>query len=111
LVFHRQPQHLQFIANNAAPYNIAIDSEAAPDNQQTNLQIFTQLLSDKQAKWAQVQFEELKPSISSFPRHAMVFSWKTLLFWIVLLAAVGALVFVAVRLMGQMKQSKQDEKH
>jgi len=111
LVFHRQPQHLQFIANNAAPYNIAIDSEAAPDNQQTNLQIFTQLLSDKQAKWTQVQFEELKPSVSSFPRHAMVFSWKTLLFWIVLLAAVGALVFVAVRLMGQMKQSKQDEKH
>lgn len=107
LVFHRQPQHLQFIANNTAPYNIAIDSEAAPDNQQNNLQIFSQLLSNKEAKWVQVKLEELNPSISSFARHATVFSWKTILFWIVLLGAVGALVFVAVRLIGQMKESKQ----
>ncbi|MEN0037431.1 MAG: DUF3999 family protein [Cellvibrio sp.] len=103
LVFHRQPQHLQFIANNAAPYNISIDDQAAPDNQQNNLQIFSQLLSNKEAKWTQVKYEELNPSISSFARHATVFSWKTILFWVVLLAAVGALVFVAVRLVGQMK--------
>lgn len=110
LVFHRQPQHLQFIANNAAPYNIAIDSQAAPDNQQNSLQIFSQLLSGKAATWIQVEFDELNPSISSFAHHATLFGWKTILFWIILLGAVGALVFVAVRLVGQMKEGKQSGK-
>jgi len=103
LVFHRQPQTLQFIANNAAPYSIAIDDQAAPNNQQTSTQILSQLVSGKELQWGQVGFTELKPDVDSFARHAMRLSWKTILFWVILLLAVGVLVFVAVRLMGQMK--------
>ncbi|HCS63979.1 MAG TPA: DUF3999 domain-containing protein [Cellvibrio sp.] len=103
LVFHRQPQTLQFIANNSAPYKIAIDDQAAPNNQQTSTQIFSQLVSGKDLQWGQVAFTELKPNINSFARHGMQVSWKTLLFWGILLLAVAVLVGVAVRLMGQMK--------
>ena len=103
LVFHRQPQTLQFIANNAAPYKIAIDDEAAPNNQHTSAQIFSQLVGGKELQWGQVVFTELKPSIDSFARTGMQVSWKTILFWGILLLAVAVLVGVAVRLMGQMK--------
>jgi len=61
------------------------------------------LVSGKELQWGQVAFTELKPDVDSFARHAMQLSWKTILFWVVLLLAVGVLVFVAVRLMGQMK--------
>ncbi|HSC66284.1 MAG TPA: DUF3999 family protein [Cellvibrio sp.] len=105
LVFHRQAQTLQFIANNSAPYNIAIDDQAAPNNQQTNAQIFSQLISGKELQWTQVNVTELNPDIDLFAHHATIFSWKTLLFWGILFLAVGILVFVAVRLMGQMKNS------
>jgi hypothetical protein len=104
LVFHRQPQILQFIANNAAPYKIAIDDQAAPNNQQTSAQIFSQLVSGKELQWGQVAFTELNPTIDSFARSEMQVSWKTILFWGILLLAVAVLVGVAVRLMGQMKQ-------
>ena len=103
LVFHRQPQTLQFIANNAAPYNIAIDDQAAPNNQQTSTQILSQLVSGKELQWGQAGFTELKPDVDSFARHALQISWRTVLFWTILILAVGVLVFVAVRLMGQMK--------
>lgn len=104
LVFHRQPQNLQFIANNAAPYNIAIDDQAAANNQQTSSQIFSQLVSGKTLQWGQVGFTELKPDVNSFARHAMQISWRTILFWAILILAVGVLVYVAVRLMRQMRE-------
>lgn len=106
LIFHRQPQTLQFIANNAPPYKIAINDQAAPNNQQTSMQIFSQLVGGKELQWGQVGFTELKPNINSFARHGMQVSWKTLLFWGILLLAVAVLVGVAVRLMGQMKEIK-----
>jgi len=105
LVFHRQPQILQFITNNAAPYKIAIDDQAAPNNQHTSAQIFSQLVSGKEIQWGQVAFTELKPNIDSFARAGVQVSWKTILFWGILLLAVAVLVGVAVRLMGQMKAS------
>lgn len=109
LVFHRQPQTLQFIANNAVPYKIAIDDQAAPNNQQTSTQIFSQLVSGKELQWGQVAFTELNPNIDSFARNGMQVSWKTLLFWGILLLAVAILVGVAVRLMGQVKATISEE--
>lgn len=109
LVFHRQPQTLQFIANNAAPYKIAIDDQAAPNNQQTSTQIFSQLVSEKELQWGQVAFTELNPNIDSFARHGMQISWRTVFFWVTLSLAVGVLVYVAVRLMGQMKNTTKED--
>lgn len=105
LVFTRQPETLQFIANNAAPYKIAIDTQAAPVAQQTSTQIFSQLVTGKEIRWSESNFIELKPNVSSFARHNMNISWKTILFWAILIGAVAVLVFVAVRLMGQMKSA------
>ena len=106
LQFSRQPEILQFIANNTAPYKIAIDDQAIPGTQQTSTQIFSQLVNGKAVQWEQASFTELKPEINNFARHAMQISWKTILFWVILIGAVGVLVFVAVRLMGQMKSAQ-----
>jgi hypothetical protein len=106
LTFIRQPQILQFIANNAAPYNIAIDTDAAPGTQQTSSQIFTQLVNGQERDWAPVSYTELKPNINNFARHSMQMSWKTILFWMIIIGAVLVLVGVAVRLMGQMSTKK-----
>ncbi len=105
LVFTRQPETLQFIANNSAPYKIAIDTQAAPAAQQTGTQIFSQLVTGKEIHWVESNFTELKPNVNSFARQAMHISWKTILFWAILIGAVGVLVFVAIRLMGQMKST------
>ena len=104
LVFTRKPELLQFIANNAAPYKIAIDTQAAPGSQATSTQIFKQLVSGKEIQWAQANFTELNPNINYFARHSMQIGWKTLLFWGIMIGAVLVLVGVAVRLMGQMKK-------
>lgn len=103
ITFTRQPETLQFITNNAAPYNIAIDTQAAPDNKQTSTQIFNQLVSGQQIEWTQIpDLTELNPDIDRFARHALQISWKTILFWLILVSAVVVLVGVAVRLIAQM---------
>lgn len=104
ITFTRQPEMLQFIANNSAPYKIAIDTQAAPDNKQTSTQIFNQLVSGQKIEWTQItDLTELNPDIDRFARHALQISWKTILFWAILVSAVVILIGVAVRLMGQMK--------
>jgi len=103
LVFHRTAQTLQFIANNTAPYNIAIDNQTTADHQAVSAQIFSQLMAGKDVQWESVTAEPLNPNLGSFVRHQIDINWKTILFWLVLIGAVGALVWVAVRLVGQMK--------
>jgi hypothetical protein len=106
LVFHRSMQTLQFIANNAAPYSIAIDTQATADHQAIHAQIFSQLITGKDTPWEPAVSEPLNPKLSSFSRHQMAFSWRSVLFWLVLISAVGVLVFVAMRLVGQMRESR-----
>ncbi|OZY85522.1 hypothetical protein CBP51_00265 [Cellvibrio mixtus] len=106
LVFHRTAQTLQFIANNSAPYNIAIDNQTTTDHQAVSAQIFSQLMIGKDAQWESVTAAPLNPDLDSFARHQVHISWKTILFWLVLISAVGALVWVAVRLVGQMKHAQ-----
>lgn len=103
LVFHRQPQTLQFIANNASPYSIAIDDGASITNQNTSTQILSQLIAGKDIVWTTVAFTELKPDMNSFTRKITRINWKTLLFWGVLLTALGILVVVVIRLLKQLK--------
>lgn len=105
LVFNRSAQTLQFIANNAAPYSVAIDNQTTTNNQAVSTQIFAQLMNGKEVQWAQVNNKSLNPDLDSFARHQLHISWKTILFWVILIGAVGALVGVAVRLVGQMRTS------
>jgi hypothetical protein len=108
LVFHRTAQTLQFIANNTAPYNIAIDNQATTNHQAVSSQIFAQLINGKDVQWESVNVEPLNPGLGSFARHHIEISWRTILFWVVLIGAVGVLVFVAVRLVGQMHAKKSE---
>ncbi len=106
LVLSRDAQMLEFIANNAAPYRIAIDNQATTDHQALGVQIFSQLIAGKDIQWQQTTLEPLNPSLNSFSRHQFHVSWKTVLFWLVLIGAVSALIWVAVRLVGQMKNQQ-----
>lgn len=103
LVFHHQPETLQFIANSAAPFKISIETDPAQHKQNTSAQILSQLINGKEVQWAQVNFSELKPGLGSFARHGLQVSWKTILFWGFLIIAVGVLIGVAIRLVGQLK--------
>lgn len=105
LIFHHRPETLQFIANNAAPFKIAIETDPAQHKQNTSAQIFSQLINGKEIQWAQANLTELKPGMSSFARHGLPISWKTILFWGFLIIAVGVLIGVAIRLVGQLKNS------
>lgn len=95
LIFEHRPQVLQFIANNAAPYRIAIERNAETDN--TSARIFTQLTEGKNPDWAQVSFTELKPDTKNFATVSGI-NWQTTLFWGMLLMAVAVLIGFSVRL-------------
>jgi hypothetical protein len=101
LIFHRPSETLQFIANNAAPFQIAIETDPTLQNQNTNTQIFSTLVSGKNPRWVEVNIEKLNPDIRQFARYGMQISWKTVLFWGGLLIAVGVLIFLAIRLLKQ----------
>lgn len=106
LVFHYQPETLQFIANSAAPFNVAIETDPAQHKQNTSTQILAQLIAGKDVRWTPVNFTPLNPDIDSFARHSMQISWKTILFWAFLMVAVGVLVVIALRLVKQMSAEK-----
>src|SRR5690606_19696676 len=99
IIFEHTPQVLQFIANNAAPYNIAIDHKTEAGN--TGAKIFAQLTEGKNADWQQVSFTELKPDTQNFAVMSGI-NWQTTLFWGRLLMAVAVLIGFAVRLYRQM---------
>lgn len=103
LVLEREPQILQFIANNAAPYSIAIDDQAATNNLHTSTQIFSQLTNGKHITWQSANLVKLEPTPNSSAHQKEPVSWRTIIFWGLLLAAVGVLVGFAIRLLKQMK--------
>lgn len=103
LTFERNTQTLQLIANNAGPYRIAIDTEPTSDHQAIGTQVFSQLTTGKDIQWQQASLEPLNPSLNAFSRHQFHVSWKTILFWLVLIGAVSSLIWVAMRLVAQMK--------
>jgi hypothetical protein len=107
LVFQRQPELLQFIANTSAPFKIAIETDSKLQNQNTSAQIFSQLISGKEITWQSTTFNPLNPNLNQFARHGMQISWKTIVFWGILILAVGVLIGVVVRLMGQMKTARE----
>lgn len=104
LIFHRQPELLQFIANSAGPYQIAIETDPQSQNQDVNRSIFSQLISGKNIEWKQVDFTTLSPDIQRFARHEPIISWRTLTFWGILFIALGLLIFMALRMLRQMSK-------
>lgn len=104
LLFSRAPETVQFIANNAAPYNISIETDPTAQKSETNAQIFSQLVVGKSVDWTEVGFKKLEPDINKFARHGLAFSWRTLLFWSILLIALGLLITMALRLMKQVNK-------
>lgn len=103
LVLQRKPELLQFIANAAVPFKIAIETDSKLQNQNTSAQIFSQLTTGKEITWQSATVKPLNPDLNQFARHGMQISWKTIVFWGILILAVGVLIGIVVRLMGQMK--------
>lgn len=108
LVFYHQPSRLQSILNDNPPYQLAIDTSALTSQPVENHRavseaIFSQLVDTKNVQWETASLDALHPDLGQFARHGINISWKTLLFWCLLIAAVGLLLGVALRLLRQMK--------
>ncbi len=96
----RQPELLQFIASTHPPFKISIETDSQK-NIPANQQIFSQITAGKEIRWSHVDVTRLSPDIDQFVRHGIAVSWKSILFWSVLLLAVALLLFLALRLAKQ----------
>jgi hypothetical protein len=107
LVLTRQPQRLQFIANTFAPFTIAIETDPNPQDQNASTAVFSQLIAGKDIAWQSASFSRLNPSVNPFIPDSMAIGWKTILFWGILILAVGILMGFVVRLVKQMAAINQ----
>ena len=107
LVFHHQSQLLQFIASNAAPFKVGIETDHPLPNHSAGAQVFSQLTAGKEVQWEKVDAVNLDPDIHQFARFSESVNWTTLVFWGILLLAVGVLVFVAIRLIKAVGSTSQ----
>ncbi|HTF98745.1 MAG TPA: DUF3999 family protein [Cellvibrio sp.] len=105
LTFHRTPEILRIIANRAGPFAVAIDIGSISDRQNKDA-IFTQLTDGKDVDWKNVSLESLNPDLDQFARHriGVTVSWKTVLFWGVLVLVISLLFSLLIRLVKQMKE-------
>lgn len=103
LMFYRNLEILQIIANSAGPFKVGIDIDAQSDPQSKEL-IFKQLTSGKDIDWKSLTLTNLNPDITQFSRHGMTVSWKTMLFWLILFLSISVLFTLPIRLMRQMKE-------
>lgn len=102
LVFEQPLQVLQFIANQSAPYHIAIDTQASSRNPDAAAQIFRQLVTDTLQTWTPVGYIKLNPAINTPVQLVDKTGWTVIIFWAAMLAAVAVLIGFAVRLYRQM---------
>ncbi len=98
LVFHRQPEWLQFIASSAAPFKVAIRTGSAQQNQRADTQVFLQLIASKTVQWQTVDTVALAPEMNLLLPVDEPVNWSALVFWAMLLLAVVGLIVVAIRL-------------
>jgi hypothetical protein len=102
LVFEQPVQILQFIANQSAPYHVAIDTPASSRNPDAATQIFRQLVADNRPSWIPVESIKLNPAIITPVYMNDKSEWTVFIFWAALLIAVAVLVGFSVRLYRQM---------
>ncbi len=109
LVFSRLQDRLRFIANAQPPFRVVLDSEANGPSQSTSAQILAQLTQGKHIEWQNRALAPLLDANQPAQRHVNNFSWRTWGFWSALCAAVIALLWMVLRLLGQMRKARQQE--
>ena len=114
LVFSWQPIRVQFIANNAPPFVLALSDDNGSFSRQ---QVFNQILAKHRLQtgepaWINADLIALPPHYSALKQAGpgIAINWRQWLFWLALLGAVALLAFFALRLIKQLNlpPSKQD---
>lgn len=109
LEFSRLQDRLKFIANAHPPFRLIMDAQAAGPNQSTSAQILAQLTQGKAIAWQTVELLPLLDKNIQASRPAAKIPLKTWAFWIALVAAVIALLWMVLRLFAQMRHTKTRE--
>jgi hypothetical protein len=107
IIFSWQPTQLQFIANTAPPFILALSDDNGSANRQ---QVFNQILAKHRQQtgepaWINADLITLPPQLSAPTQQGqgINFNWRQWLFWLALLGAVALLVFFALRLIKQLR--------
>jgi len=93
------PKWVEFVANQSPPYQLVIDP-GTDSAAQTS--ILESLLKNHTPAWINHEWRFLNPPK---PYASLEISWKTLLFWSVMILAVLLLAVLSVKLFKQMNTS------
>ncbi len=96
LVLYTTPRAIQFIGNQNPPYQLWVSAQA---DMLAQARILNSLLNNQSPVWAKHQWEFLN---SPKPNNQMQPSWKSLVFWGLLMIAVTLLALMAIKLFKQM---------
>lgn len=99
LLFSMPPKWIEFVANQSPPYQLVVE-QGTDSAAQTS--ILTSLLKDHTPGWTNHEWRFLNPPK---PNTSLDISWKTLLFWSVMILAVLLLAVLSVKLFRQMNTS------
>lgn len=103
LLFSMPPKWVEFVANQSPPYQLVIDP-GTDSAAQTS--ILESLLRDHSPSWINHEWRFLNPPK---PYASLEISWKTLLFWSVMILAVLLLAVLSLKLFRQMNTSVNPE--
>jgi len=96
LVFHTQSRFIRFITNEMPPYRLVVTSES---NAPAQARILDGLIRNQSPQWVNHQWTFLNPPKPEFVAQV---SWRSLVFWGLLILAVLLLAVMAVKLFKQM---------
>jgi Protein of unknown function (DUF3999) len=96
LVFYTQSRFIQFIANETPPYKLLVVESA---NSEGQARILDSLLNNQSPDWINHQWTFLNPPK---PENVRSISWRSLMFWGLLILAVALLALMAIKLFKQM---------
>jgi Protein of unknown function (DUF3999) len=96
LIFHTPSKYIQFIGNQTPPYRLFV---AADTNTDAQTRILNSLINNQSVTWVNHQWTFLNPE---YQEATAAVSWKSILFWGLLLIAIGLLGWMTIKLFRQM---------
>jgi hypothetical protein len=95
-------QRLQFLASGHRPYELRIDTNAKVNFANPGDDVIRRVIGDTPVTWETASSIDLSPALDQFPRHQPTGYWRGVLFWGVLLLAVGVLIALSIKLLKQL---------
>jgi len=106
LIFSRTLDRLRFIANSHPPFYLALEQNARQSTHASAAQVFAQLVEGELAEWQTVGLNRLVSEDYQRQRLDTPFTWRSWLFWTALVTAVILLLWLVIRLLGQIAVAK-----